>query len=233
MKLSLYFLFYVAMILELLIFIVDRDTAEESLATATEDMIAQMSSIDTVKIFGTPGFKLGGNDSTTLSFYTFKLISDAERTTVRYQVRRTYRDGGMLLKERVDTSFADGSVLTAVDSISARGRDGEKNMYLRCSLWRDGATGDLSVKVVHDLPMRVQGGRTFVSPNAFYFGAMEVEVSPILKRAFPESIRRNQRIVDFLKNKLKISVDNFYPPSQPAVTMIEFKPTENVKVGIL
>jgi hypothetical protein len=227
MKISIYFLFYVAMILELLIFIVDRDTAEEIVDKSAVSMIEQMSSVDTVKMFGALGFTMGGADSTQLVYYPFKLISFFERDSVRYIVGRTYRDkfdnvvGGFQ-----DTTNLDGSLSVATDTVRVMEAGIRKEMYVRNDFARDPTTGDLHMKVVHGCPMGA-GGRINYQ-KAYVFGSVEVEVKAMLKRRFPDAVLANPRLIAQLQSRYKFDINNYYPKCDPARTKIAFRPTENV-----
>lgn len=100
MKISMYFLFYVAMIMELLIFIVDRDTAEEELmksyakfaeSQARELHISGPRSVNVIK---------GETDTYPISVSGF--WNNAERSALRIVVdNREYLPGSV-----VDTSMA-------------------------------------------------------------------------------------------------------------------------------
>ena len=227
MKISIYFLFYVAMILELLIFIVDRDTAEEIVDKSAVSMIEQMASVDKVKVFGALGFKMGGIDSTELVYYPFKLISNSERDSVRYEVLRTYRDK---LNNEVgvfrDTTMLDGSPFVRMDSVYVTEGGVRKETYMRSDFARDATTGDLHVKVVHSCPMGTSGRINY--QKAYMFGMVEVQVTAILKRRFPDAVLANPRMVAQLQSKYSFDINNFYPHCDPALTKIEFRPTENV-----
>ena len=57
---------------------------------------------------------------------------------------------------------------------------------------------------------------------------MEVQVTAILKRRFPDAVLANPRMVAQLQSKYSFDINNFYPHCDPALTKIEFRPTENV-----
>jgi hypothetical protein len=230
MKISIYFLFYVAMILELLIFIVDRDAAEEIVDKSAVSMIEQMSSVDRVKVFGALGFKMGGIDSTELEYYPFKLISNGERDNVRYEIRRIYRDkNNSVIATCEDVTGVDGVSKSSTDIIHVSDAGVSKETYLRYIFTRDSTTGDLRVKVYHSCPLNPAGRINY--QKAYLFGMVELQVKAVLKRSFPEAVLANPRLVKQLEDKYKINVSNFYPRSDSAVTRIEFKPTENVLSG--
>jgi hypothetical protein len=230
MKISIYFLFYVAMILELLIFIVDRDAAEEIVDKSAVSMIEQMSSVDKVKVFGALGFKMGGIDSTELVYYPFKLISNVERDNVRYEVKRVYRDkNNTIVASYEDVTGKDGVSRTCNDIIHVNDAGVSKETYLRYVFTKDSTTGDLRVKVYHSCPLNPAGRINY--QKAYLFGLVELQVKAILKRTFPEAVLANPRLVKQLEDKYKINIDNFFPRSDSAVTRIEFKPTENVLSG--
>jgi hypothetical protein len=225
MKLSLYFLFYVAMVLELLIFIVDRDDAEERVAMATKTMLEQMTSVDTVKVFGTPGFKLGGNDTTSLAFHTFSLLSDAERASVRYIIKRTYTyDKQVLGSERSDTTAFDGSMRRVKDDLTANvlkkgtATHIAQTASVELTFWRDSLSGDPALSLVHAVPKN--------NAIALVEGEVRIEVVPVLRRSFPEAFKTNPTVIQFLKEKWNIAdVDNYWPACRPGVTTIQFKST--------
>jgi hypothetical protein len=230
MKISIYFLFYVAMILELLIFIVDRDTAEEIVDKSAVSMIEQMSSVDRVKMFGALGFKMGGIDSTVLEYYPFKLISNSERDGVRFEVKRSYHDkSGTPLMTVTDMTNLDGSTSVKTDTVHVVDAGVPKLTYVRYEFARDSTTGDLRVRVLHTCPLGPNGRINY--QKAYLFGMVELQVKAILQRQFPEAVLANTGLVQQLEKKYRIQADNFYPPCDSAVTRIEFKPTENVVVG--
>jgi hypothetical protein len=230
MKISIYFLFYVAMILELLIFIVDRDAAEEIVDKSAVSMVEQMSSVDKVTMFGALGFKLGGIDSTELVYYPFKLISNSERDSVRYRVKRIYRDKhNTEVQSFEDISGLDGRSLIRSDTVHVTDAGVPREMYVRYEFKKDPTTGDLRVKVHHSCPLSPAGRINY--QKAYLFGMVELQVKAILKRRFPEAVLANPRLVKQLEDRYKFKVDNFSPASDSAVTRIEFKPTENVVVG--
>lgn len=90
-KISLYFLFYVAMILELLIFIVDRDEAEEALKTSTQVALNEL--IDTyskpLKISAASQVIVKDSSKTTITVHG--LWGEREERSYSYYLRDSAR----------------------------------------------------------------------------------------------------------------------------------------------
>jgi hypothetical protein len=235
MKLSLYFLFYVAMVLELLIFIVDRDDAEGRVALATKTMIRQMSSIDTVKMFGTEAFKLGGDDEVHLGYHTFTLISDSERSSIRYELKRTYVYNGDTLLVCSDTTAQSGIESIRKDTLIAmvveKGHREKvrQRSFVILTFSRNAATGDPVVNLRHELPKKV-GRPQENADDSFLDGSVVVQVLPILKRSFPEAFTKNPQLLRFISEEWKVAdVDNYWPKCVPWSTTIEFRSTTNIE----
>jgi hypothetical protein len=230
MKISIYFLFYVAMILELLIFIVDRDAAEEIVDKSAVSLIEQMSSVDRVQMFGALGFKMGGIDSTELVYYPFKLISNTERDSVRYEVKRTYRDKGDATVRVISEILPpDAGAHMRMDTLRVNDAGVQKETYVRYIFSKDTTTGDLRIRVHHTCPLGANGRINY--QRAYLFGVAELQVKAVLQRHFPEAVLANPGLVKQIEQKYGIHADSYYPRSDSAVTRIEFKPTENVVVG--
>jgi hypothetical protein len=234
MKLSLYFLFYVAMVLELLIFIVDRDAAEERVAVATKTMLQQLSSVDEVKVFGTKALKLGEIDTVELAYHTFTLISDSERASIQYQIKRSYFYEGASLGEFTDMTLSSGAEVSKTEAVRAQvkltsGQRVWKSALVTVQLSRDNSTGDALVRMIHSLPPPRRGGGVDTS---FREGVVFVEVLPVLKRSFPSAFRSNPQLLQFMREHWNIEdVNNFWPRCISDTTMIDFRATGTILAG--
>jgi hypothetical protein len=108
MKLGLYFIFYVAMILELLIFIVERDDAQEELL----DIVKIMALKEPPTILVEPNVSWTLQKPGTVTFRMSGLETAKEKASVEYTVTPLNREPGnwQAIKEstRTDPSTGDG-----------------------------------------------------------------------------------------------------------------------------
>lgn len=234
MKMSLYFLFYVVMVLELLIFIVERDAAEDDLKSTMTALLQQLSSVDEVKVFGTKALKLGENDTVDLAYHTFTLISDSERASIKYQVKRSYSYNGDSLGVFKDTTLWSGAEVSKTEVVKAQIFDNAarkkvwKTALVTVQLSRDNTTGDAVVRVIHALPPKPGFGKT---DTLFREGEVLVEVLPILRRSFPIGLESNIQNLLFLRDHYNQDGNHFKLRCIPYITKISFTPTGTIKVG--
>jgi hypothetical protein len=153
MKISLYFIFYVVMILELLIFIMDRDEATDQHLADLSDMIMLSENLahefeqpldinvpenSTAMIYGSSLQRALGRkgDSTHVILSPLGLWSDAERQTVSFSVydstgTQVAGNGGSgPFKLSVNRTTGDAVLSTVL------GREGTYRFTARCSVRR-------------------------------------------------------------------------------------------------
>jgi hypothetical protein len=144
MKVSLYFLFYVAMILEMLVFIVDRDTAEEELSLTHYKLVESVVNEYTrpPSLVGPASLTVSARDSVVIAVTRlltakerreFFVVLDSTDTLRSFPHTKTFSSG--LLEIHKDTS--QGNIVLVFESHSLK---------------KGTLTATLSVLVHRDLP---------------------------------------------------------------------------------
>jgi hypothetical protein len=149
MKVSLYFLFYVAMILELLVFIVERDNAEEDLKVThyklVESLVNEYSR--PLSLVGPASVTVSSKDSVVIAIAglltahersSFLVVWDSADTLKEFPHMKGFSSG--VLEIRKDST--QGNIVLVFDSRSAK---------------KQVLTTKMSVLVHRDLPIYIPG----------------------------------------------------------------------------
>jgi hypothetical protein len=127
MKVSLYFLFYVAMILELLVFIVDRDTAEEDLKMTHYRLVESMVNEYTrpPSLVGPASVTVSARDSAVIAVTglitaeerrSFYVVLDGTDTLTNFPYKKSFTSG--VLEIRKDSTA--GNIVLEFESHSLK-----------------------------------------------------------------------------------------------------------------